>query len=196
MTDPLTPAELAEMQKPERVWIPRETWRQEKAVVFARDAIVGRHKFLAHDRSKAMSAKEHLWQAKRGVRKGTPDTQLVIPGKHLWFEFKAPGKGVEPGDDQDRMLSDLRELGDFAAWGCTISDLCQFWKWHGVPLVVNADYRAMVLDGLVDSRIAKAEAKAAGAAVPKKKSRPRKVEPRKTAPKAMVRRMTAKGIMF
>lgn len=151
---------LDEAAPEKRKWTPRETWRQEKAVVFARDAIIGEHKFLAHDRSKAASANEHGWQAKRGVRKGTPDTQLVIfNGRHLWFEFKAPGERVVPGDDQDLMLAALRKLGDAASWGVTIEDLRQFYAAEGVPLVPNAAYRAMVLDGLVDSRIAKAEGK-------------------------------------
>lgn len=167
--DALSDVEGVSARRPQ---ILRETWRQEKAVVFARDAIVGPHKFLAHDRAKATSGKSHMWQAKRGVRKGTPDTQLVIRGKHLWFEFKAPGKRVETGDDQDLTLAALRALGDAASWGVTIDDLRRFWVAEGVPLVANAEYRAMVLDGLVDSRIAKAEGKVPVAA--KKKSRGRK----------------------
>jgi VRR-NUC domain len=168
MTFSLAPApEPASDEKPERVWIPRETWRQEKAVVFARDAIVGAHKFLAHDRAKANRDKSHLWQARRGVRKGTPDTQLVLPnGKTIWFEFKAPGK--RPDEDQERMLADLRAMGHAAGWGVTIEDMRRFWVTNGVPLVTNAEYRALVLDGLVDSRIAKAEGAVPG---PKKKRR-------------------------
>jgi hypothetical protein len=174
---------------PKPTWIPRETWRQEKAVVFARDAIVGPHIFMAHDRSRAKSSKEHLWQAKRGVRKGTPDTQLILPGGlHAWFEFKAPGQRVASGDDQDLMLAKLRSLGDEADWGVTIEDMRAFWAEHNVPMVPNAAYRAMVLDGLVDSRIAKAEG-----AVPvvKKAARPGKVQPRFTAGKRMARRIYA-----
>lgn len=168
-----------------RVWIPRESWRQEKAVAFARDAIVGQHKFMAHDRSQN-SGKEHLWQAKRGVLKGTPDTQLIIRGRHLWFEFKS--KGNKPDDDQFRMLSDLEALGDAASWGVTIMDPCQFYEDEGVP---NARYRAMVLDGLVDSRIAKAEAKA-----PAKRSRSRKSTPRYSPNKAAQARAAKAGVRF
>jgi len=165
---------LDEAAPAKRKWTPRETWRQEKAVVFARDAIVGEHKFLAHDRAKAASANEHGWQAKRGVRKGTPDTQLILPnGRHVWFEFKAPGQKVHPGDDQDLMLAALRKLGDAASWGVTIEDLRRFYAVEGVPLVPNAAYRAMVLDGLVDSRIAKAEGRMPVAAKPKRAPRAR-----------------------
>lgn len=193
---------LADLEGPvrrKRVWIPRETWRQEKAVVFARDAIIGPHKFLAHDRSQAKSPKEHLWQAKRGVRKGTPDTQLIAeaPDKyrgpfalHAWFEFKAMGE--KPDDDQLRMLDDLRALGDEASWGVTIDDLRKFWLSCGVRLAANAEYRAMVLDGLVDSRIAKAEGLMPAT---RKRASNRKAAPRTTASAGFVRRAAAKGIM-
>lgn len=157
--------------------IHRETWRQEKAVVFARDAIVGPHQFIAHDRAQARGDKSHLWQWKRGVRKGTPDTQLMLPnGRSLWFEFKAPGSRVDDDDDQGRMLAALRALGHAASWGVTIEDLRLFYEVEGVPLVPNAAYRAMVLDGLVDSRIAKAEGKLLVA--PKKKRSTRKATTR------------------
>lgn len=134
--------------------IQRESFRQEKAVVFARDAVVCPHIFMSHDRGKN-SGREHLWQAKRGVRKGTPDTQLIIRGRHYWFEFKAGN--AKPDEDQLQMLANLAALGDAVAWGRTIAELCEFWRINGVPLVTNAAYRAMVLDGLVESRIAKAE---------------------------------------
>lgn len=174
---------------PARKRILRETWRQEKAVVFARNVIVGPHKFVAHDRSGAKSDKEHLWQWKRGVRKAIPDTQLMLPvGRHAWFEFKAPGQ--IPDDDQLQMLEDLRALGDSASWGVTIEDLLNFWIMVGVPLVPNAHYQAMRYDGLVDSRIAKAEARTA----PAKKSRPR-AAPRYTLGKRAYRGANAKQII-
>lgn len=143
-----------------RNWIPRETWRQEKAVVFARAAIVGPHKFVAHDRSRPSSNKEHLWQWKRGVKKAIPDTELTWPmGRHAWFEFKAPGH--KPDADQLQMLEEFRALGDEASWGVMIEDLLNFWIMAGVPLVANAHYLAMKYDGMVDSRIAKAEQRVA-----------------------------------
>lgn len=163
MTD--TPDDPPARHKP----IPRESFRQEKAVVFARDAIVGPHMFLAHDRGSS-NGREHLWQAKRGVRKGTPDTQLIIRGRHLWFEFKAGS--AKPDADQLQMLGDLSALGDAVAWGRTIADLCEFWRLNDVPLCQNAGYRALVLDGLVDSRIAKAEV-----------AQPKKRTTRKPAPR-------------
>lgn len=175
--------------------IHRETWRQEKAVVFARDAIVGPHQFIAHDRAQARGDKSHLWQWKRGVRKGTPDTQLMLPnGRSLWFEFKALGSRVDDDDDQGRMLTALRAMGHAASWGVTIEDLRRFYEAEGVPLVPNAAYRAMVLDGLVDSRIAKAEGRLPTA--PKKKRSPRKAGPRTTASVEFGHRAAARGILI
>lgn len=182
---------------PRRAWIPRETWRQEKAVVFARDAIIGPHRFLAHDRSQAKSPKEHLWQAKRGVRKGTPDTQLIVPlrdsefAHHIWFEFKSEGN--KPDDDQIRLLRSLEELGDDASWGVTIDDMRRFWVRCGVPLVANAEYRAMVLDGLVDSRIAKAEG-VTPIAKRKRAASPKSTGPRFKVPVRIERRAAGKGV--
>lgn len=164
--------------------------------MFARDCVVGPHKFLAHDRSR-QTGKEHLWQWKRGVRKGTPDTQLIVPlrdsefAHHIWFEFKAPGE--EPDDDQKKMLLDLEALGDDAHWGVTIEELRCFWAACGVHLTRNAEYRAMVLDGLVDSRIAKAESRISSAP---RNARPKRAAPRNTASSSVVRRAASKGILI
>lgn len=188
MSDFPSEPKLTEDAKPKRVWIPRETWRQEKAVVFARYAIVGPHKFVAHDRSRPKSEKEHLWQWKRGVKKAIPDTELIWPMEHhAWFEFKAPGQ--KPDDDQICMLEELRALGDAASWGVMIEDLLNFWMAAGVPLVANAHYMAMKYDGLVDSRIAKAEVNAYGSA---KKSRSQKASPRYLGNKRMARVMNGR----
>lgn len=187
---------------PRRVWIPRETWRQEKAVVLARDAIVVPHAFIAHDRARPHGDKDHMWQWKRGAKKGLPDTQTIFQpapkpesfaverGQHCWFEFKS--KGEVPDDDQLRMLQRFRDLGDFASWGITLEDLVNFWMCCGVLLVANAHYRAMVLDGLVDSRIAKAEGKIP--ATKSKRSARTKREPRFPASKGVVRRAAANGV--
>src|ERR1700683_2701096 len=111
---------LPDEPRKKRVWIPRETWRQEKAVVWVRECVAHPHKFMGHDRAEAKGDKSHFWQWKRGIRPDIADTQLAIPGRHLWWEFKAPGKRVEEGDGQDRFLAGQRELGDAAAWGVTI----------------------------------------------------------------------------
>jgi hypothetical protein len=174
--------------RPKRNWIPREAYRQEKAVVFARVAIIGPHKFVAHDRSRPKSSKEHLFQWKRGVRKATPDTELIWPMSRVAkFEFKSPGQ--KPDGDQLQMLEDYRLLGIEAAWGVTIEDLYNFWTLAGVPMVPNAHFLALKYDGMVDSRIAKAEARNVGTAALKVLAR--KAGPRFVAGKRLSRRIYA-----
>ncbi len=179
VTDFLDGAEPEE--KPGRKWIPKESYRQEKAVVFVRDAVIEPHIFLAYDRAQPRGDQSHLFQWRRGLRADTLDTELLTLGKSCRFEFKAPGQKVKDDDGQGLMIRTLISLGVHAWWGVTIADLCVFYRRCGVKLVANAEYRALVLDGLVDSRIAKAEAKAAGSAPPKPKRAPRKAPPGRLA---------------
>jgi len=175
--------------------IPREAWRQQRAAAFVRDAVTCPHTFLAFDRSQARGKLSHLFEAQRGVRASTPDTLLIArlgpnSTRHIWAEWKAPGK--RPNEGQMDALQRFRDLGDHATWCETIDEYRLFLLHCGVPLVANAEYRATVMDGMVDSRIAKAEAERGGA--PAKKSRSRKPAPRYTAPKSMQRRAARKGV--
>jgi hypothetical protein len=179
-------------EKPERTWIPRETWRQEKAVAFAARVIPVPHEFFAFDRSAKKSDKEHLWQAKRGVRKATPDTLLVCQGgRSIWFEFKAANN--RPDADQRMMLTRLQTLGHFAAWGRLIEDLGEHWERCGAPMVPNWRVVAMQLDALVDGRIAKEEAKQGRAPVAKRAAR--RAPPGKQMTVAKYRKLHARGFL-
>ncbi len=174
----------------ERRWIPRETWRQEGATRWVKSAVLEPKEFFAFDRDKR-DGKSHLWEAKRGVRKSTLDTLLRWPGVPAWFEFKA-GNRV-PDEDQSKMINRLRSFGDRVSWGYTIVDLWHFYHAVGVPMTANAEYQALHYDGLVNSRIAKEEAKQAGLAPPKK-SRATRTAPRFTAGKRLARRMNQTGM--
>ncbi len=178
-------AEAPARRKP----IAREAFRQEKAVVWVRNAVIEPHIFNAYDRAQARGDKSHLFQWKRGLKADTLDTELIVTGRSLRFEFKAIGQRVKDDDGQGHMIARLRELQHAADWGCTILELCEFYRKHGVMLATNAEYQAIHYDGLVDSRIARAEA----AASPKKKSASRKAGPRYLAPKRMARGMNARG---
>jgi VRR-NUC domain-containing protein len=174
-----------------RVWIPRETWRQEKAVVFAREAILWPHIFLAFDRSQAKDARSHLYESRRGLRKGTPDT-LTITGQniHVWAEWKSQTGKVT--DEQAAVLARLVSFGDIVGVCRTIEDYRVLLVQAGVPLKPNAEYLALHYDGMVDSRIAKAE----GRTLPAKPKRasPRKPGPRYTLGNAAVRRAKTNGV--
>ena len=179
-----------------RAWVPREAWRQEKAVVWVRKAVACPHKFFAFDRSKAQSDRSHLYQSRRGVRRDTLDTLLVPEGGvDCWVEFKAGSAKVnfdDPDDGQAKMIADLRMLGRNADWCRTIEEMCALYRIWGVPLVTNAEYLALHYDGMVDSRIAKAE----GTTLASKAKRATRTKPqvRFSAGKGFARRAAAKGI--
>lgn len=187
--------EPAEVQLTRRKSIPREAWRQQKGVAFAEAAITCPHAVLAFDRSMARGQWSHRFEAERGVRAGTPDMLIIARDgqaiHHIWIEWKADGN--RPNTSQAETLSRLIELGDTAKWCTRIEELRRILTNCGLPMAPGADVMALRYDGLVDSRIAKAEAKAAGT-VPKKKSRPGKVQPRFTAGARFVRRARGKGI--
>jgi hypothetical protein len=113
---------------------------------------------------------------------------LAWSSPNAWFEFKGPKGKVDfddPDDDQARMIRDLQALGHFAWWGRTIHEMYQFYRSCGVPMTANAEYQAIKYDGMVDSRIAKAEGKMLTAA----KSSPRKATPRFLAGKRLAAQM-------
>lgn len=175
--------------------IPREAWRQEKAVVWVRGAVVEPHLFLAYDRAPARGDQSHLFQWRRGLRADTLDTELLTATGSFRFEFKAPGQKVADDDGQAHMIQSLRALNVAADWGRTIADLCGFYRREGVRLATNAEYQALHYDAFVDSRIAKAEAKREGV-TPAKPSRSRKSAPRYAAGKGMQRRAAKAGVAF
>ena len=173
--------------------IPREAWRQEKAVVWVRGAVIEPHLFLAYDRTQARGDQSHLFQWRRGLRADTLDTELLTATRSFRFEFKAVGQKVDDDDGQAVMIKVLRSLNVAADWGCTIADLCGFYRREGVKLANNAEYQALYYDGMVDSRIARAEAER-NAGAPAKKTRSYKPGPRLTVGKRLQRRAAAKGV--
>lgn len=175
--------------------IPREAWRQEKAVKFAEAAIACPHTVMAFDRSMARGDWSHRFEAKRGVRAGTPDMLIIaLAGQshhHIWIEWKAEGN--KPNVNQTDGLALLHRLGDVAKWCVRIEEFCRILTNCGLPMAPNAAVMAMQYDGMVDSRIAKAEAKRDGA-VPVKKSRLRKVPARYSAGKRFQARAAKAGV--
>lgn len=184
-------SDLWDPPAPRKKPIPREAWRQEKAVVWVRSAVLEPHIFLAYDRAASRGDKSHLWQWKRGQKAGVLDTELILADRSLRFEFKSLTAKVDENDDQGQMIMRLRALRHAADWGRTIVDLCAFYRLHGVVLAQNAEYQAIHYDGLVDSRIAKEE----GPKVPRKKSRPARGKGGTQMPMAAYRRANARGLV-
>ena len=128
------------------IWIPREAWRQEGAVRWVKSAVLQPHLFVGFDRSER-KGDSHLWEQRRGARKGFPDTVLWLKDRVLLFEFKAGNR--KPDDDQKAVMQRLSDLGHEAAWGYTIDDLYRFYLARNVPMATNAEFQALHHDGAV-----------------------------------------------
>lgn len=151
----------------------REHLLQQKVKTFARDAIdlpADDYQFYSFDSAKA-GDRARVRDAARGVAKSTLDTLLEVRGMPgIWYELKAKGKA--PGDDQFRMMEKLVHMGRCASWGTNVISYMGFLHACGVPLKQNATYQAMVLDGKVESLIAR-KSGAAPKAARKAKAPPR-----------------------
>lgn len=57
---------------------------------WVRENVVAHHVFLAFDRSAKKTALQHIMEARKGQRSGTPDVCLLVEGAAIWTELKAP----------------------------------------------------------------------------------------------------------
>lgn len=164
--------------------VEREHILQRHLRTWVRDALDVPHLFLAFDRTAPFAQFSHARQAARGVRRGTPDTLLIVasfPG--IWCELKAQGE--KPNDDQAALGAELTALGQHWFW---VDEIRAYWlalKDLGVPMRANAEYQAEIHDGTIASVIAKAEVAAGTAA--KRNRKP--FQPKPTA--ARIRRTEA-----
>lgn len=159
--------------------IPREGILQRHVKLFVRGAVTAPHEFFAFDRAKAAGKFSHMQEAGRGVRKGTPDTLLlVLDYPPLWVELKAPGG--KPDAAQLEVGQALRAVGCRWEWCTTVLSYCAILAEMGVPMAINAKVQALHHDGAVTSLIAQAEAKRGD--VPRSYTPPKaKAKPRYTA---------------
>jgi hypothetical protein len=152
--------------------IQREHTLQAFAVKFFRAAIPFAHEFLSFDRSKppGRSREAQLGamarQKARGVKRGTPDSLLIVSGlPPFWIEWK--DKGKRPDAEQIAMGQRLRILGCRWEWFDNLPDA---WRWladEGVIFAPNANVLALQYQGMVDAAIARKAPRAA----PKKPAR-------------------------
>lgn len=136
--------------------IEREHILQRHLRTWVRDALDVPHLFLAFDRSAPFAQFSHARQAARGVRRGTPDTLLIVAGfPGIWCELKAPGE--RPNDDQVALGEELMSLGQHWFWADEVHAYWLALKDIGVPMRTNAEYQAEIHDGTIASVITKAE---------------------------------------
>jgi len=169
--------------------IAREGILQRHVKLFVRDAVTAPHEFFAFDRAKAAGRFSHMREAGRGVRKGTPDTLLLVLGyPPVWVELKAPGG--KPDAAQLAVGEALRAVGCRWEWCTTVLSYCAILAEMGVPMARNATVQAMQHDGAVASLIAQAELKRGDA--PKAARKPKAV-PRYSATGKRAARMAGVG---
>ena len=169
--------------------IAREQILQRHVKLFVRDAVTAPHEFLAFDRAKATGKFSHMREAGRGVRKGTPDTLLLVLGfPPLWVELKAPGS--KPDEAQMEVGLALVAVGCRWEWCATVRSYWGVLADLGVPMAGNSSVQALHHDGAVASLIAKAEAKRGDAP---KSYVPPKAKPRYIATGKRAARMAGVG---
>jgi len=132
-------------------------WAVQAAVKWAvARAVACDYEFASHDRAKQYSEGQHIWEARRGVRRDWPDTELLCMGG-LTFncELKKPGwKPSAPGTKarkewdagQGKMIGRLRILGRQAAWANCPSMYLAEAHAVGVPLHPNWRITAQLAD--------------------------------------------------
>jgi hypothetical protein len=154
-------------------------------VKLSREVIACPFRFRSFDRSRNHSGTQHLNEATRGIRKGTPDTEtiaLVEPGAcgiSVNIELKDPTKkglkAGDPSDDQVQEMQFLRAAGAYADVAYSCAEVVAHWRRAGVPLTPMADVVALDRDLKRDGRAAKSKA------VAPKSYKPRRPKPGQSA---------------
>jgi hypothetical protein len=140
---------------------------------FARAFVAVPHSFLAFDRAKKQTERQHIHEASRGVRRGTLDTLLmVIDMVDFWCELKVPPNKVREGDSQWEMMMDLRRVHRHAAVATSVTEYWREAVKVGIPFTPGAEVAAMRYDALLES--ARAKAKAGKPLRPHKPTKPRR----------------------
>jgi hypothetical protein len=129
---------------------PKEHPTQVKVKQWVRECIPAPKTFLAFDRTKKHSARQHINEAARGLRKGTPDTCLMVkPLPAMWVELKR--KGEKPDEDQKNVGADIVASGHLWGWVDTVVGYARLIQSWGVPVsayaLLRAEHHDLVLAG-------------------------------------------------
>ncbi len=120
----------------------------------AREVITAPHRLRAFDRSRDFSGRAHIFQKNKGIRTGTPDLELIVDGRSVNLELKAPGTrhlaSGQPSQVQYEEMRLLEAAGAYAgvAWSC--AEVVAHWRAAGVPLVSIADEIAAGRDRTIE----------------------------------------------
>lgn len=148
---------------------------------FVRTAVTMPHRFACFDRSEN-KGRRHLWESHRHIKKGEPDTELLVQGfPAIRVELKAPGN--TPDDNQKEQGRQIIAAGHLWGWCSSVRGYGYVLEDHGVPLARNWEIQAAHHDALIAAAMAKQPA-------PKKASKPRA---RKPSPGQVKRAEAARG---
>lgn len=163
--------------KPKRIVTHPEFALQRGIMRFCKRAIACEFEFASHDRGRARSQTEHIYEAARGIRRSWPDVEVALAGGRTFrCELKALGAGIDVRGDQFRMIHRLRALGHPTWWANSVDMFASLASSLRMPLKANWRVVAAHEDQLVAADIrgqeVKAAAKRSGTHTPSK-SRPR-----------------------
>lgn len=138
----------------------REHKLQEAVRVFCRRCVAVPHEFASHDRAAPKTPNDHIFQSRRGIRRGWPDTELLLEGGRTFrVELKAPGIRLPEDSQQSELLMRLNDLGHRSAWANSVTMYGQQCERFGVPLYGNWRTVAQIADEHVLAKIRKASTK-------------------------------------
>ena len=145
---------------------------QVQCVKFCRECVLTEHLFLAFDRAQKHSALQHVREKARGLKAGTPDVLILVPGLAIWAELKAGRNGTS--DQQDEIGAAIIATGHRWEVIRSVEELGAYLRRCGVALSANADLRALDLDLVLKGAAMKAAGKAP------RSYKPRTAKPTKT----------------
>ena len=146
--------------------IHREWILQEHLVPLVHKVVAVPHIFTCHDRGGKKSEFQLIYEQKRGIRRGWPDTELCLNnGRTFRCELKARGKTVVVGSAQETIISRLSMLGHPTGQADSCVAWCEAAERRSVPLRANWRTLAQLADAHVEAEIREKEAKAAAAPI-------------------------------
>lgn len=135
-------------------------------IKMAAQIITAPHRIRAFDRSANRGGMQHLNEATRGIRKGTPDTELICAGRSINIELKARGtkhlKSHQPSEAQEQEMANLRAAGAYAACAWSMVEVIEHWRDAGVPMSNMAHEMAEARDQAATKPTAKKPRAAGG----------------------------------
>lgn len=134
--------------------IHREHVLQRAIKRFVLRCVIGEFEFVAHDRAAQRSDHDHIWQAARGLRRGWPDTEILLAdGRTFRCELKAPGRRLDDEEYQAELITRLNLLGHPTTWANSAAMYGAEGERFGVPLRPNWRTVAQLLDEQVLAEI-------------------------------------------